>query len=305
MPSPATTSDVSGAVIVARVIAEMDASGQAALTTLQKVTVSVSYDDLYEHTLSFQDSAKLCKAFTISGAVENGVTVGGDNFAATLSNATDFEAVLASNMEVALCKEYSSNDDISGSDALVGLNLTLKQTLYNGMLNKFKRVFADSLPNLLESDWSLSNQVDYAGGAANMRELIVAAEAEIIAQQIPESNYALYMDGSENATTTALPLKHGDSIVFVFHVNEAGVSRVNSRTYGSYEDANAVAVPASGTAPGAGAGTSSGAAAGGAYGATQQAVSYILNDRTVAFKFTVVKNPANTTNAKLHQLELA
>jgi hypothetical protein len=267
MPNAVTSHvESAAATIVARPVGQLDASGEAALTTLQEVTVSVAYDDLYEQALSAADSTKLANAFAVSG---NGAT-----FTASISSAADFEDVLARNMATALCTEYNSKKDISGSDASVGLGLNLKQTIYNGMLNQFKRVFTDSLPNLLESDWALSNTVGYADAAGDMKTKLDHQECEILAQQLPESNYVLYMDASENSVTSALPLKDGDSIIFVFQVSESAVARINTKTPGANPDtgASATANAANGKSP---------------YGAAQQAVTYLANTRTVAFKFAV------------------
>jgi hypothetical protein len=280
MPN-AITSHVedAAATIVARPLGAMDASGQASLNTLQQVTVSVAYDDLYEQVLSTADSTLLANSFTISGE--------GDEFAATLSNSANFQDVLARNMASAICTAETKNIDPEGTDASnnsVGQNL--KDAIYNGMLNNFKRVFADSIPNLLESDWALSNTVGYAGGAADMAGKLVAAECEILAQQLPESNYELYMDASENPTTTALPLKHGDSIIFVFQVSQSAVSRIVTKTPGSNVDTGASAVAGGTASP---------------YGSSA-VVSYSSNSRKVAFKFTVAKSSGNTVDAKLASL---
>ena len=279
MPNAVTIHTESEAsTIVARPLGAMDASGEAALNTLQQVTVSVAYDDLYEQALSAEDSSKLANAFSISGT--------GATFTATLSGAPDFEDVLARNMATAICTAESKNIDPEGTDASnnsVGHNL--KDAIYNGMLNNFKRVFADSIPNLLESDWSLSNSVGYAGGAADMAGKLVDQECEILAQQLPESNYVLYMDGSENPLTTALPLKGGDSIIFVFQVEQEAVSRVITKVAGSNPDTGASAVAGGSASP---------------YGSSA-VVNYATNSRKVAFKFSV-RNAAGTAGAKLDSL---
>ena len=280
MPN-AITSHVenAAATIVARPLGAMDASGEASLNTLQQVTVSVAYDDLYEQVLTPEDSTLLANSFTVSGE--------GDQFAATLSDSPSFEDVLARNMASAICTAESKNIDPEGTDASnnsVGHNL--KDAIYNGMLNNFKRVFADSIPNLLESDWALSNSVGYAAGAADMAGKLVAAEAEILAQQLPESNYVLYMDGSENPTTTALPLKDGDSIIFVFQVAQSAVSRIVTKTPGTSADTGASAVAGGTASP---------------YGSSA-VVNYATNSRKVAFKFTVSKAASNTIDAKLASL---
>jgi hypothetical protein len=257
------------ATIVARVYGSLDASGEAALVTLQQVTVVVAYDDLYEQILDASDSTALANAFDVSG--------NGESFTVTLAASgaarVAFEDVLARNMASALCTDYNSNGDISGEDAPTGLGLNLKDTLHGSIVNNFKRVFTDSLPNLLQSNWEVTNAVGYAAGAADMAGKLNPAECEILAQQLPESNYVLYMDLSENTEIKALPLKAGDSIIFVFNVAESAQA-VMSKDDGLNADTGATAVPAGqgGASP---------------YGTTQQSVTYTAGTRVVAFKFTV------------------
>ncbi len=276
MPNAVTGSS---ATIVARPLGALAASGEASLNTLQQVSVSVAYDDLYEQVLTPEDSTLLANSFTISGE--------GDEFSAVLNNSANFEDVLARNMATAICTAETANVDPSGNDASensVGHNL--KDAILNGMINTFKREFTDDIPNLLESDYVLTNSVGYAGGAADMAGKLVAQECEILAQQLPESNYTLYSDASENPTTTALPLKDGDSIIFVFDVTQSAVSRVITKVAGSNPDTGASAVAGGSASP---------------YG-SGAVVSYSIANRKVAFKFTVSKAASNTANAKLADL---
>lgn len=281
MPNAVTIKDEDAvATIVARPIADMDASGSAGLITLEQVSVSVAYDDLYEHTLSSADSTKLANSFKVDG--------NGASFAAILDASGDFKDVLTRNMASAVLATAGNSIDNSYNE--VGVDLS--GNLYNELLTKFKHVFADTLPNILQSDWALSNSVNYAGGAANMAGLIVPVEAEILAQQLPESNYELYMDGSENSTTIALPLKDGDSIIFVFDVKLGAVIRTAKKTAGTNASA-----PTESAAAG-----SPGSDGSGPYGSAINSVTYDYNSRKVAFKFTVAKDASNTTDAKLHNL---
>jgi hypothetical protein len=280
MPNAVTSTESAAATIVARPLGAMDASGEASLNTLQQVTVSVAYDDLYEQALSAADSTKLANSIELSG---NGAT-----YTATLHSSADFEDVLARNMATAICTAESSYVDPSGSDASnnsVGHNL--KDAIYNGMLNTFKRVFTDAIPNILESDWALSNNVGYAGGAADMAGKLNDQECEILGQQLPESNYVLYQDASENTTIKALPLKDGDSIIFVFQVDEAAVARVVSKTPGTSADTGASAVAGGSASP---------------YGSSA-VVNYSTNSRKVAFKFSV--RNATQDGGKLDSLTAA
>jgi hypothetical protein len=270
-----------GATIVSNAVGSMDASGNASLTTLQQLSVSVEYDDRYDITLSAANSTKLVNAFTVSGA--------GDQFTATLSNSSDFQDVLAFAMENAVLVTKTSAADPEGPDASVAEDegLPLGTVINNGILNQFKQLFTDTLPNILQSDWTMESGVDWVGGAADMAGKLVDAECEILAQQIPESNYELYMDVSENPGTSALSLKHGDSVIFVMEVNVAAIARAITKTPGLASDAGASNVAGGDVAP---------------YGYNTNINSYANNSRRVAFKLTVSKDPENTDDDKLASL---
>ena len=273
-----------GATIVSHAVGTMAASGEASLTTLQQVSVSVEYDDRYDITLSHANSTKLANAFTVSGE--------GAPFTATLSNSAHFQEVFAYAMENAVCATQTSALDAldggaSGVDAVQSsIGLKLDVVLNNAILNKFAQHFSDTLPNILQSDWAMSSSVDWDGGAASMAGELSVAECEILAQQLPESNYELYMDGSENPVTDALSLKDGDSVIFVMEVNQSGVVRAITKTPGVSADsgASAVAAPAGAEANHA------------PYGYNTNANAYIENSRRIAFKLTVAKNPADEGN---------
>ena len=273
-----------GATIVSHAVGNMAASGEASLTTLQQVSVSVEYDDRYDITLSHANSTKLANAFTVSGE--------GATFTATLSNSAHFQEVFAYAMENAVCATQTSALDAldggaSGVDAVQSsIGLKLDVVLNNAILNKFAQHFSDTLPNILQSDWAMSSSVDWAGGAASMAGELSVAECEILAQQLPESNYELYMDGSENPVTDALSLKNGDSVIFVMEVSQSGVVRTITKTPGVSADsgASAVAAPAGAEANLA------------PYGYNTNANAYIENERRIAFKLTVAKNSADAGN---------
>ena len=274
-----------GATIVSHAVGAMAASGEASLTTLQQVSVSVEYDDRYDITLSHANSTKLANAFTVSGE--------GATFTATLSNSADFQDVFAYAMENAVCAtQTSALDELDGGVPAVldavqsSIGLKLDVVLNNAILNKFAQHFSDTLPNILQSDWQMSSSVDWEGGAESMAGELSVAECEILAQQLPESNYELYMDGSENPVTNALSLKDGDSVIFVMVVNQSGVVRAITKTPGASADtgASAVAAPAGAEANHA------------PYGYNTNANAYIENSRRIAFKLTVAKNPADEGN---------
>ena len=126
-----------------------------------------------------------------------------------------------------------------------------------------------------------------------MASKLNAVETEIIAQQLPESNYEAYMDASENTTTHALPLKGGDKLVFVFYLTQAAIARVNKKTAGTNVDSGVGGGTGGGstTLPDgpdlADAGPGQSIANSGPYGSTQQAVTYATNTRTVAFELVM------------------
>ena len=101
--------------------------------------------------------------------------------------------------------------------------------------------------------------VGYETGADNMHADLDNATAAIrraIASQLPESNFALYADASENPITDALPLKKGDTIVFLFDVTTALISRGNAKVNSSANTA-----PTSGDFPAQGGATTDAAGA--------------------------------------------
>jgi len=295
MPSAVTINNTTnGCTIVARPVAALDASGNATLATLEQVTVSVAYDDLYRASLSDADAIKLLNSFTLDGS--------GTSFACVLDNSTDFEEVLTRAMRDASGVSFSNTNaslDVVGN--------TLSQNLMTEILDTFKSIYADSIPNILESAWDISNNVAYAAGAADMATKLIPKETELIAQQLPESNYSAYMDASENTTTHALPLKKGDKLVFVFYLREEAVARVDKKTAGSLADDGTAAGVAARTVPSAAAGVSGGstvtpatlAPAGtstvgtGPYGDAKQSVTYASNNRTVAFELVLSSGGTN------------
>jgi hypothetical protein len=280
MPTASTVqTENNPSIIVARPIADLDASGSAALTTLEQVSVSVDYDDKYVMDSILDDAKKLANAFTLDGS--------GADFSCTLSSKADFVDVLARNMATATCSKWTSAKSSIDSTGKV-----LKTALYDEMAGAFKKIFEDALPNILESDWELTNGVAYEAGADAMADLITATEAEILAQQFPESNYVLYQKGGngadkEDPVTKALPVKGGDSLVFVFNVKQLLVSRVDKKTAGSTSDANVLGsttTSTAGAAPGPG---QASLTIPSIYGTGVQQTQYAANNRLVAFQFNI------------------
>lgn len=210
MPNALTNDSSSNTVCVVPLYSTMDASGEASIETLVQQAVSMAYDISFGATITQAEAAKIANAFTITGGASS-FAVGMDS-----SKKADFESALAAVINT----------------AVNGNSLTLQKVIYNDAKNTLKDVFSDLLANLLESNWSLNTTVGAAAGAANMYADLSAADAGIraaIARQLPESNYSLYIDASENPTTDALPLKGGDTIVFLFDVRTAIIARANSK----------------------------------------------------------------------------
>jgi hypothetical protein len=237
-------------IFVCPVVGALDISGNASLTTLQQVSVAISYNDRYDIEI---DGNALVSSFALDGS--------GSTFAVNWSDGTG--AQFAGVMEAVI-------------DGAENGGKTLSKLLGDEMLNTFKAIFADTLPNLLQSEWSLAHDVKSAEAAADMQGKLTAGPREIIAQQLPESNYAAYMDASENPTTADLPLVNGDTLVFIFDVNENLVVRTDKKTAGANAD-SATDVTEAGAPAGAG------AAATGPYGETVQGITYLYNSRRVAF----------------------
>lgn len=273
---PATTVNTeNGAenIFVCPLVADLDISGNASITTLQQVTVSIAYDDRYDIELT-GNSASASSAARIAGATAKDLTSAfvldgsGSTFAVDLANGG---AQLADVLQHVI-ENAKRADEVGGSDK------TLDQRLGADMLRVFKDIFADALPNILQSDYTLVHEVKSAEGAADMQDKLEASPAarEIIAQQLPESNYEAYMDGSENHVGTDLPLVNGDTLVFIFNVNLNLVVRDEKKTAGTTAD-NLSGVSESGAPAGAGsAGT-------GPYSSPTQKVTYIYESRKVAF----------------------
>jgi hypothetical protein len=221
------------ATCVIPIYSTMDASGTASIETLIQSTVSMGYDISFGIVLDEAAAAKIANGFAVAG--------GADSFAVDMAaaGAADFKAALKAAIEAATNAAATP--------------LTLQKVLYNDALATLKDVWSDLLANVLESDWQLNVAVGYEAGAANMHtDLDGAAPAvrRAIASQLPESNFALYMDASENPTTAALPLKKGDTIVFLFDVTTAlisrGNSKVNSSAVSNAPDSGAAGFPATG-----------------------------------------------------------
>ena len=215
-PPPTMTAVSQNDQFVVPLYSSIDAEGSAEVSVVQQQTVSMAYNLKFDYTLSdAQDAADLINAWVLT---QNGgttdMTASGGFDAAMSTNAGEVAAFKAVLQKVLLDAQDSSNN-------------TLTDVLYNQVLINFTSIFGDGVANVLQSDWNLSVTMDASGGAANMyNDLAASSDAcQLIAQQIPNSNYLLYVDGSENAVSNALPLKNNDKLVFLFNVTLSTITQ--------------------------------------------------------------------------------
>jgi hypothetical protein len=212
MPSTVSTS---ATTCVVPIYSSLDASGSASLDTLIQASVQMEYDISFNVTLNATISSNLINGFVVSG--------GADVFAVDMATGGAKEAFITT-LTSAIQNAKNADD------------LTLQQYLYNDALGTLSDVWSDDLANVLQSNWSLNVSVDNGGGATNMQADLDAAAANIrraVAAQLPEANFMLYTDASENPVSDALPLKNEDTIVFLFDVAMNMISRANSKVQGS------------------------------------------------------------------------
>jgi hypothetical protein len=195
----------SGSQFIVPLYSTLDASGSATMDVVQLENVSMPYDYRYNVNVDEPESADLLNGFVVTH--EDGVVIG----CTAARSEGPWKAVLQRVIEDA--------QDPSGN--------SLADDLYNEALAQFKSIFTDAIANVLQDNWILNVNLDAAGGAANMWDDLVASPAacRLLAQQIPNSNYLLYSDASENMVTNALPMKNGDKIVFIFDVTMLTITR--------------------------------------------------------------------------------
>jgi hypothetical protein len=261
------------------VMGDLAVDASATLITLDQLHVTMPYDDKFTCALSDALSADLIKSFVLSGS--------GQTFAVDMAaGATNkLAAVLEHVIDNA---KYAPDASTAGDDAdqnqqdLDNSGNTLNQVLGADLAKVFRIEFLDSLPNILESDNVIAHVVYSAAGAKDLSDKLAASNAaaarEIIAQQLPKSNYVAWADLSENAVASYLPLVDDQEIVFVFNVAEKMVVRTETKTDGSNEDTTAALPAANATVAHASDAAAYSANIGAAAGAT-----YYYNTRKVAF----------------------
>ena len=281
-------------IFVAPVVAALDVNASASITILQKLSVSMDYNDRYDISLNLADSCSLLNCFDISGR--------GESFDVMAVHATQFKAVMKKILDNAICTSTGTQTASATTDGAVitpadfsaaATGFTVHQTLNNQLLQLFKNIYTDGIANILQSSYTFSTSVDTSGAAADMWAKLDADSqkaAEVIAQQIPLGNWNLYMSpagslvtgvSGENPLTSALPMKAGDKLVFLFRTDEEITVERGQNTAGSTLDT------AGAVAPGADAATVASVADGAEnflnpYGNTL-ALSYKYNQRTIAF----------------------
>lgn len=197
----------SNTLFVVPIYSQLDVTASATVSLVQQETVEMKYDVSFNISISDEKSGKILNGFVLS---QDGssltVDMRGNGYDA------DFQAELVDVIENA--KETHSQK-------------VLSWYLYDDALSYFKNVYGDDVANVLETDWSLNVAVDSSGGALNMWNDLDKKDAArlLIAEQIPNSTYMLYVDGSENMVTDAMPMKNGDTIVFLFNVTMQTIAR--------------------------------------------------------------------------------
>lgn len=291
-----TSVSTSSSVFIAPVVGDLNVDANASITILNQMGVQMQYNDRYDIVLDLSDSCALLNCFDISGA--------GAAFDVMALHEAKFKEVMQKILDNATCTTTGglsaeealtpsgANVDAAGVEA-ARTGFTLHQTLNNQLLRLFKNIYTDGIANILQSNYEFSTSVNTAAAAQDMYDKLDANSqqaAEVIAQQIPNDNWLLYATpegnietgtSGENALTSALPMKVGDQLVFVFRTDETIEVTRGGNTEGSAADAINGSVPA-GATPATLANPVGAAGFLGPYGNTL-ALSYNYNQRTIAF----------------------
>jgi len=250
-PNPASQTVGSGSVsssagnYVAPYIAVLDASGTANLTELaltQQVVTIAGVQQTFEAVLTNTDAVKLLNSFTVTGGVNDGLGDGSTTLAIALTETTDFQTVLAS----AIAAAVNGNETPKAVPAWLNDRLSARLT-------------AHILSTLgLSVTATSSVTVDAAGAAANMKSGL-GADSDILEAlylQIDQPTLNIYSAGATDTiigvvpVTSALPMKAGDAITFVFDTTAfsvyAGITKATSNASGA---APAATTGATGGAP--------------------------------------------------------
>jgi hypothetical protein len=231
-----------GSDFICPVISKMDSSSSAHVssTTVEQKSVIISgIDAVFDYTCAnaAEDKA-LLNGFKVSG--EGAGSDSSQNGPLSVIVDPAYKSGLVSLLAKAIRNAQDESTDAQGGKADAqaylrdGLNADLSvlfNRLFNPQTTSTNVTVTDSLGNTanqvkgLVSIDSIAVELDASGGSENMWADLSnnPSEVEDIFVQIPEATLALYTDGSaagntDNLTTAALPLKHGDSLTFVFDV---------------------------------------------------------------------------------------
>jgi hypothetical protein len=228
--------DVGVVRIVNVAITSMGASGEAVHEFVEQDAVVINGIDYeFDISLNLQQSCNLLNSFDVSGngpndgfavqlAADAGAGVSGrDMLANILADALDAQATASAGSWAAKAlggSEAGDKDEVKNmiqKDLWMGLVDVIRS---DGLINTVEDV-------LLRSEVTVT--IEAAAAAADCADELAAATAvgqahrNILFTQLPQGNFAKYMDASEDTVTGALPMKDGDIITFVFEVDMPAV----------------------------------------------------------------------------------
>ena len=257
---------------VAPFVATLDVSGTADVTStaLAQQTVTITgVQQTFNVTLGELDTYKLLNAFTVSGGVNADLGDGTTSFDVMLADVSGFREVIAGSIQNA------TNAD--SAPVPEWLNLQLGPELDAHILNTLG----------LQVAATSSITVDASAGAISMAGGFSDPVCEDLYLQIDQQTLNLYQDASSaaigvNPRTSALPMKAGDVITFVFDTTAPVVSITN----------HTATANASNAAAGANAATAD-VNTGAAYAYDTVTLKYASDSYRVAFAVTLAGTPGD------------
>lgn len=289
--------DVDGACRIVNVaITTLTAVGDASHNYVQQDTVSIAgIHYQFDISLNLAQSCDLLNCFDVSGngpndgfavqlaAVARTGVSGQAALAAIIADALDGQA--ATGAAGSWANVAKGGSTVGDSDSTVTM---LEKDLWQGLVDVIR---SDGLINTVE-DVLLRTEVDVTIGAAAAAAACAAelagsqAHRNILFTQLPNSNFMLYSDASENTTTGALPMKDGDVLTFVFDCDMDNVTPTSQAKVPKAGAASGAAAAADGPA-------SQAAATPAGYAGS---VSFNLGKKRLALNLQV-RNPAGVAGA--------
>jgi hypothetical protein len=214
--------NVAGCRVVNVAITTLDASGDAHHEYVQQDKVTITGIDYeFDISLNLTQSCALLNCFDVSGNGPN------DGFAVQLAaeaaagqtGAVVLAAIIADALDAQAGGSWASR--AKGGSTAGDMDTTvsmLQKDLWQGLVDVIR---SDGLINTVE-DVLRRNEVgvsiDAAKAGADCAAELAGSQGHrnILFTQLPNSNFMLYKDLSENTTTGALPMKDGDILTFVF-----------------------------------------------------------------------------------------